>query len=247
MGGMYGWPELCAYTLYMTVYLCKFPAKNTVYTPYMTIYLVNTLPRMPCIHRPYAACLVCSFLFSLFAASLLFSVLTAFWFRCLLHFDLVVCCILISLFAALYSCCLLHYILVVCCLLLSMFHWEQREQSREGTGTGAYSFTCECALSDLGCCKAILPLYIVCVCVCIFIRCCKAFLPSDHPRWSVLGFARTVYIRCIYDMFGREIYKCTVIHGVYSVYKRFWPTLVYTPAPRLLSQLLLAEVMAKNT
>ena len=35
--------------------------------------------------------------------------------------------------------------------------------------------------------------------------------------------ARTIYIRCIYGIFGREITKYTVIYGVYI---RFWPTLV---------------------
>jgi hypothetical protein len=40
---------------------------------------------------------------------------------------------------------------------------------------------------------------------------------------SYVGLARTIYIRCIYGTFGREITKCTVIYGVYI---RFWPTLV---------------------
>ena len=34
--------------------------------------------------------------------------------------------------------------------------------------------------------------------------------------------ARTIYIRCIYSIFGREISKDAVIYGVYI---RFWPTL----------------------
>jgi hypothetical protein len=34
--------------------------------------------------------------------------------------------------------------------------------------------------------------------------------------------ARTIYIRCKYGIFGREITKYTVIYGVYI---RFWPTL----------------------
>ena len=37
-----------------------------------------------------------------------------------------------------------------------------------------------------------------------------------------LGLARTIYIRCIYGIFGREITEYTVIYGVYI---RFWPTL----------------------
>jgi len=37
-----------------------------------------------------------------------------------------------------------------------------------------------------------------------------------------LGLARTIYIRFIHGMFGREITKYTVKYGVYI---RFWPTL----------------------
>jgi len=37
-----------------------------------------------------------------------------------------------------------------------------------------------------------------------------------------IGLARTIYIRCTYGIFGREIIKYTVIYGVYI---RFWPTL----------------------
>jgi hypothetical protein len=37
-----------------------------------------------------------------------------------------------------------------------------------------------------------------------------------------IGLARTIYIRLIYGIFGREITKYTVIYGVYI---RFWPTL----------------------
>jgi hypothetical protein len=40
--------------------------------------------------------------------------------------------------------------------------------------------------------------------------------------WIFLGLARTIYIRCIYSIFGREISKDAVIYGVYI---RFWPTL----------------------
>jgi hypothetical protein len=38
-----------------------------------------------------------------------------------------------------------------------------------------------------------------------------------------LGLARTMNIRCIYGIFGREITEYTVIYGVYN---RFWPTLL---------------------
>jgi len=35
-----------------------------------------------------------------------------------------------------------------------------------------------------------------------------------------LGLARTMYVRCIYNIFGKEITRITVI---YDVYIRFWP------------------------
>jgi len=37
-----------------------------------------------------------------------------------------------------------------------------------------------------------------------------------------LGLARTICIRCIYGINGREITRYTLIYGVYI---RFWPTL----------------------
>jgi len=39
---------------------------------------------------------------------------------------------------------------------------------------------------------------------------------------TYVGLARTIYIRCICGIFGREITKYTVIYGVYI---RLWPTL----------------------
>ena len=39
---------------------------------------------------------------------------------------------------------------------------------------------------------------------------------------SHLGRARTIHVRCIYGILGREFIKYTVIYGVYI---RFWPTL----------------------
>ena len=39
---------------------------------------------------------------------------------------------------------------------------------------------------------------------------------------QMVELARTIYIRCLYGNFGREITKYTVIYGVYI---RFWPTL----------------------
>jgi hypothetical protein len=42
-------------------------------------------------------------------------------------------------------------------------------------------------------------------------------------RALYVGLARTIYIRCMYGNFGREITKYTVIHGAYV---RFRPTLL---------------------
>jgi hypothetical protein len=57
-----------------------------------------------------------------------------------------------------------------------------------------------------------------------------------QSRDLYLGLARTMYIRCIYVIFGRQIPKYTVIYGVYI---RFWPTLLISvtlllPCPRFL-------------
>jgi hypothetical protein len=45
---------------------------------------------------------------------------------------------------------------------------------------------------------------------------------ADCSTAVQLGLARTICIRCVYGIFGREITKYTVI---YCVYIRFWPTL----------------------
>jgi hypothetical protein len=37
-------------------------------------------------------------------------------------------------------------------------------------------------------------------------------------QWTWLGLAITIYIRCIYGIFGREIIEYTVIYGVYIIY-----------------------------
>jgi hypothetical protein len=46
------------------------------------------------------------------------------------------------------------------------------------------------------------------MCVCVYVIC--------------IGLARTIYIRCVYGMFGRENTQYMVIYGVYI---RSWPTL----------------------
>ena len=59
---------------------------------------------------------------------------------------------------------------------------------------------------------------------------CFLFFESTTPatagrvqiEYTLVGLARTIYIRCIYGIFGRGITKYTVIYGVYI---RFWPTL----------------------
>jgi hypothetical protein len=45
---------------------------------------------------------------------------------------------------------------------------------------------------------------------------------QSTERAKYIGLARTIYIRCIYGIFCRDIIKHTVIYGVYI---RFWPTL----------------------
>jgi len=51
---------------------------------------------------------------------------------------------------------------------------------------------------------------------------CTSMCSVCHVYAVYVGLARTIYIRCIYGIFGREITKFTVIYGVYI---RFWPTL----------------------
>ena len=46
-----------------------------------------------------------------------------------------------------------------------------------------------------------------------------------HTQAKYIGLARTIYIRLIYAIFGREITKYTVVCGAYI---RFWPTLQRT-------------------
>jgi hypothetical protein len=64
----------------------------------------------------------------------------------------------------------------------------------------------------------------VCACVCVCPHCYHPIATSWHDRYTIyVGLARTIYVRCIYGIFGREITKYTVIYGVYI---RFWPTLL---------------------
>ena len=58
---------------------------------------------------------------------------------------------------------------------------------------------------------------------------CKAAVEAARVgvgmRALCVGLARTIYIRCSCGIFGREITKYTVT-VIYSVYIRFWPTLM---------------------
>jgi len=47
-------------------------------------------------------------------------------------------------------------------------------------------------------------------------------LPQFIEYYQTLNYYPTLYIRCIYGIFGRETTKYT---GIYSAYIRFWPTL----------------------
>jgi hypothetical protein len=61
---------------------------------------------------------------------------------------------------------------------------------------------------------------LVCVyaCVCVYVCVCVCGVCV----YRCAGLARTIYIRCTYGDFDREITKYTLIYGVYI---RFWPTL----------------------
>jgi hypothetical protein len=48
----------------------------------------------------------------------------------------------------------------------------------------------------------------------------------DERNTFNVGSARTIHIRCTYDIFGRDMTNYTVIYGVY---KRFWPTPLTRP------------------
>jgi hypothetical protein len=51
-----------------------------------------------------------------------------------------------------------------------------------------------------------------------------------HAWRTYVGLARTIHIRCVYGIFGREVTIYTVIYGVYI---RFWPTLNICYLPSL--------------
>ena len=51
----------------------------------------------------------------------------------------------------------------------------------------------------------------------------KSSLGGTNEHWLSVGLARTMYIRCVYGIYGRKFTDYTVIYGVYI---GFWPTLV---------------------
>jgi hypothetical protein len=53
-------------------------------------------------------------------------------------------------------------------------------------------------------------------------KCIHWNITQQEGRFNI-GLARTIYIRCIYGIFGRKTTKYTVIYGACI---RFWPTLV---------------------
>ena len=59
-----------------------------------------------------------------------------------------------------------------------------------------------------------------------------------------VGLARTIYIRCIYGVFGWKITKYTVMYGMHISYIRFWPTLPTTRKNVLCSIFLFALQLA---
>jgi hypothetical protein len=74
--------------------------------------------------------------------------------------------------------------------------------------------------------------YESCACTsCVSISCtnhvrmhtiCGIYKPAEHYLGACVGLTRTIYIQCVYGIFGREITKNTVIYGVYM---RFWQNL----------------------
>ena len=59
----------------------------------------------------------------------------------------------------------------------------------------------------------------------------------------LVGSARTIYIRCIYGVFGREINKYTIVYGVYI---RFWPTLITCKGKHMCATTLFGILRAKH-
>ena len=52
---------------------------------------------------------------------------------------------------------------------------------------------------------------------------CVYLVVTLHKLFCVfIGLAITIYMRCVYGVFGREITKSTAVYGVYI---QFWPTL----------------------
>ena len=80
---------------------------------------------------------------------------------------------------------------------------------------------------------------------------CTVFLAGEVPYiraytvYIYVGLARTLYIWCIYGVFGRETTKYTVIYGVYI---RFWPALhIYTPYMAIVRLRLLSNYFCEGT
>ena len=53
----------------------------------------------------------------------------------------------------------------------------------------------------------------------VFLAATRCNVPAARGNHvSCVGLARTIYIRCVYGIFGRKFTIYTVTHGVYSVY-----------------------------
>ena len=81
------------------------------------------------------------------------------------------------------------------------------------------------ALTKVNCvcvCVCVCVCMYVCMCVCVLVRVCVCTYSQHLIGALCTGLARTIYIRCIYGIFGRKIVKCTLKYGVYT---RLWPTL----------------------
>jgi len=76
---------------------------------------------------------------------------------------------------------------------------------------------CACACVCVCVCARVCVCVCVSVCVSVYVCVCGQVMQSESEPWmhKCVGFARTIYIRCIYGIFGKEITIYTVIYGVY--------------------------------
>jgi hypothetical protein len=103
---------------------------------------------------------------------------------------------------------------MLCALVCSIYI-----QTRRLVQGGAVSSRLEAAAPTLH--NQLSKQHAPCVYACVYsLHKVERPMPQDDDKHIAL--ARTIYIRCIYGIFGRGITNYTVIHGAYI---RSWPTL----------------------